>query len=148
MSITLKITKSPEPGVPVGAERNFENGEFTLGRATDCDWALTADLDLSRHHCKIVYERNTYAVIDTKSANGVWVNGDKLVSEQSRALADGDSLTLGRYELLVRLERATATPPKADPEPVAPDDIFADFKSGGVTASGSGDCLGDELDLA
>jgi len=146
MSITLKITKSPEQGIPVGAERNFKTGEFTLGRATDCTWPLTADLDLSRHHCKIVSDNNTYAIIDTKCANGLWVNGDRLASEQCRSLADGDSLTLGRYEIVVRLEKVAAAPLKTSPEPAA-DDIFADFKSGAGSEPDSGDRSTDDENL-
>ncbi len=122
MSITLTIEKAPPGGEPVGTSRSFEGQSVTLGRGQRNDWVLPDDgAFLSRNHCEIVCEGNTYAVVDT-SKSGLFVNGASapLGTGNRAALRDGDILSLGgEYELRVHLDstETRVAPPIPMPQP-------------------------------
>jgi FHA domain-containing protein/zinc ribbon family protein len=93
--------------------------------ALDREWtrigrSLAADIrfddpTVSRRHALIVRQPDGVRVLDDRSLNGVFVNGDRV---EWRALEDGDEIVVGRYRLMF-LEReaagvgADATPLKA-----------------------------------
>jgi len=56
------------------------------------------DPTVSRRHALLVREPDGVRVLDDRSLNGVFVNGERV---ESRALADGDELMVGRYHLHV-----------------------------------------------
>jgi pSer/pThr/pTyr-binding forkhead associated (FHA) protein len=61
------------------------------------------DPTVSRRHALIHREGNAIRVMDDRSLNGVWVNGERV---DWRELEDHDELTLGRFRLyLVRIGR-------------------------------------------
>jgi DNA-directed RNA polymerase subunit RPC12/RpoP len=68
------------------------------------------DPTVSRRHALIHREGDAIRVLDDRSLNGVWVNGERV---DWRELEDSDELTLGRFRLyLVRIgprERVRAT---------------------------------------
>jgi DNA-directed RNA polymerase subunit RPC12/RpoP len=68
------------------------------------------DPTVSRRHALIHREGDAIRVLDDRSLNGVWVNGERV---DWRELEDSDELTLGRFRLyLVRVgprERVRAT---------------------------------------
>lgn len=64
---------------------------LTIGRLGDRDLVLD-DLDVSRRHAEIRRHGTTYRLIDTGSANGTVVNGQRIAEHQ---LADGDEIRLG-----------------------------------------------------
>ena len=68
------------------------------------------DPTVSRRHALIHREGSAIRVLDDRSLNGVWVNGERV---DWRELEDADELTLGRFRLyLVRIgprERVRAT---------------------------------------
>lgn len=66
----------------------------TIGREPTCDVVLTNDR-ASRHHLQIEKTGATYWITDENSANGTWVNGVRLPSQQRTPLASGSSITLG-----------------------------------------------------
>jgi len=71
-------------------------GWTRIGRSVTADIQLD-DPSVSRRHALIVCERTTsLRVLDDRSLNGVFLNGD--VVEWGR-LHDGDELTIGRYRL-------------------------------------------------
>ncbi|CAI5684036.1 unnamed protein product [Oreochromis niloticus] len=84
--------------------RLFENTEvqlanITIGRGVDVTYQLlspTCPLMISRLHCTFKQsEDGHWTVTDKKSLNGVWVNGTRLPSDESRQLRLGDSIQLG-----------------------------------------------------
>jgi len=75
----------------------FDKPEIKIGRAIDNDIRL-AGAHASRHHCRIVQGEET-TIQDLGSANGVQVNGVKLV--EPKALREGDVLTIGGARLYV-----------------------------------------------
>lgn len=56
---------------------------------------------VSRRHAKIVHIKGKLNIVDNGSANGTYLNGQKLIAEQPRIIRDGDEIRLGH--LLVRV---------------------------------------------
>jgi hypothetical protein len=54
------------------------------------------DPTVSRRHAVLVTESDGVRVLDDRSLNGVFVNGERIVS---RVLEDGDEVVIGRYRL-------------------------------------------------
>jgi pSer/pThr/pTyr-binding forkhead associated (FHA) protein len=66
------------------------------------------DPTVSRRHALIVRQPDGVRVLDDRSLNGVFVNGERV---EWRALQDGDEITVGRY----RLQFLVAEPQGAAP---------------------------------
>ena len=74
--------------------------------ALDREWtrvgrSLAADVrfddpTVSRRHALIVRQADGVRVLDDRSLNGVFVNGERV---EWRVLADGDEIVVGRYRL-------------------------------------------------
>jgi hypothetical protein len=77
--------------------------EITIGRGGS-DILHLDNPSVSRHHAILKYEEPHFMLFDQRSASGVYVNGEKLVSEQGYVLHDGDSIIIGDYELVFGLE--------------------------------------------
>ncbi|MFH1708856.1 MAG: FHA domain-containing protein [Planctomycetota bacterium] len=67
-----------------------------IGRAADADIPLQAE-GISRRHCRVVRDGDSYHIEDTGSRNGVRVNGKKI--DRAR-LIKGDKVLIGRAVLL------------------------------------------------
>lgn len=86
----------------IDAKAYLEIGErkVYLGRRDQNDFILT-DLNVSRLHASIEYERHRHVVRDAGSLNGLFVNGTRT---SEACLAPGDEIGLGntllRYEIL------------------------------------------------
>jgi hypothetical protein len=73
----------------------IDQGWTRIGRSANADIRLD-DPSVSRRHALIVSERGSLRVLDDRSLNGVFLNGE--VVEWGK-LRDGDELTIGRYRL-------------------------------------------------
>jgi pSer/pThr/pTyr-binding forkhead associated (FHA) protein len=83
-----------------GEIRQFpvERGWSRIGRSGAADVRLD-DPSVSRRHALIVSEADeSLRVLDDRSLNGVFVNGELV---EWGKLGDGDELTVGRYRLFV-----------------------------------------------
>ncbi|MFP3903428.1 MAG: FhaA domain-containing protein [Armatimonadota bacterium] len=79
----------------VGRPR-FEIGESAaVGRSPECDIVIDAP-EVSRQHCEIEYHHVTYEITDAGSANGTFVNGEKV---QRTILRDRDLVEVGLVQL-------------------------------------------------
>lgn len=67
-----------------------------IGRSMAADIRFD-DPTVSRRHALIVRQADGVRVLDDRSLNGVFVNGERI---EWRALADGDEIVVGRYRLL------------------------------------------------
>ncbi len=84
-------------------------GEHTrIGRSLSADIRFD-DQTVSRRHALIVVADGEIRVLDDRSLNGVFVNGERI---EIRALQDGDEIVIGRHRLCF-LE-AIETPSKVD----------------------------------
>lgn len=68
---------------------------MNIGRTEENDIVLDHK-SISREHARIVYENNTFKIIDMKSANGVLVNGEQYARTELR---NGDIVELGHLKL-------------------------------------------------
>jgi FHA domain/Zinc-ribbon containing domain len=76
----------------------LDRGWTRIGRSVSADVRLD-DPSVSRRHALIVFEPDdSLRVLDDRSLNGVFLNGELV--EWGR-LEDGDDLTIGRYDLFV-----------------------------------------------
>ncbi|HEY3828204.1 MAG TPA: FHA domain-containing protein [Solirubrobacteraceae bacterium] len=97
-----------------------EDGETTIVALTR-EWtrvgrSLAADVrfddpTVSRRHALLVRQPDGVRVLDDRSLNGVFVNGERV---EWRMLADGDEITVGRYHL--RFISITARTAESRPE--------------------------------
>jgi len=86
------------------------NAEFVIGRR-DANSGAAPDLDLtafgalekgvSRLHVALRRGDEVLSIIDLDSANGTFLNGQRLASHVPRLLRDGDEIRLGRLVLHV-----------------------------------------------
>ncbi len=86
------------------------NQEWTrIGRSLAADVRFD-DATVSRRHALVVSQQDGVRVLDDRSLNGVYVNGDRV--EWSN-LTDGDEITIGRHAIFFL---NTATVGSASPE--------------------------------
>jgi FHA domain/Zinc-ribbon containing domain len=79
-----------------------------IGRSLAADVRFD-DPTVSRRHALIVRQPDGVRVLDDRSLNGVFVNGERI---EGRLLADGDEIIVGRYRLnflVVIPERTTGS---------------------------------------
>ncbi|MCL2347685.1 MAG: FHA domain-containing protein [Planctomycetaceae bacterium] len=74
--------------------------KFFIGRADDCHLKPRSEL-VSRYHCALISEEGYVGVRDMKSKNGVFVNGERVLTEKE--LKNGDRLVVGPLEFTVQL---------------------------------------------
>jgi pSer/pThr/pTyr-binding forkhead associated (FHA) protein len=94
--VCLRVTAGPETGT-VRAVRS----RIVIGRGHEADLRLS-DPAVSRIHAAVRFEGRTLVVEDLDSANGTWVNGDRL-RDPCRAGA-GDSIELGDSRLEIQVD--------------------------------------------
>ena len=66
-----------------------------IGRSLSAELRFE-DPTVSRRHAVLLVEDDGVRVLDDRSLNGVFVNGERTVSQ---TLADGDEIVIGRYRL-------------------------------------------------
>jgi pSer/pThr/pTyr-binding forkhead associated (FHA) protein len=66
-----------------------------IGRSLSAELRFE-DPTVSRRHAVLLVEDDGVRVLDDRSLNGVFVNGDRVVSH---VLAEGDEIVIGRYRL-------------------------------------------------
>ena len=108
-------------GAP-GRHLAYEDGERHVVVPLEREWtrigrSLAADVrfddaTVSRRHALIVCQADGVRVLDDRSLNGVYVNGQRVEWHQ---LADGDRITVGRHTLWF----LRATPAGTDAAPAA-----------------------------
>lgn len=109
---SLRVENGSSAGELFSIPQKFS--EALLGRGSACEFRIQ-DSSISREHAQLSREWDDVWIEDLKSKNGTYVNGVRL--EQKQILADGDTLRLGKIELVFsnqseRLMRAIEDEPK------------------------------------
>jgi len=78
-------------GTEMGRVRELKADELLIGRSADAELWLGDD-GVSRKHAKLVREGSDYVVVDLESANGTFVQGERISRHK---LSDGDQVQLG-----------------------------------------------------
>ena len=97
----------------VGEHLAFRDGDEIRVLALKREWtrigrSLAADVrfddqTVSRRHALVVRQADGVRVLDDRSLNGIFVNGDRV---EWRTLHDGDELVVGRHRLLFLVQAA------------------------------------------
>jgi pSer/pThr/pTyr-binding forkhead associated (FHA) protein len=83
-----------------GREIPVTEAEFLIGRGEGCQLRPASDR-VSRKHCAIRLQEGRVTVVDFKSTNHTFINGEQVTSE--RELKNGDKLKVGVLEFEVQL---------------------------------------------
>lgn len=111
--------------LPSGGSKSalVADSETLMGRNDDCD-VLLPHSSVSRYHAKILSTDAGYALVDLGSANGTFVNGQRI---QACLLRNGDQIRLGGSpETISFVAEHTMTADDSDvlqPSRAAPDDV-------------------------
>lgn len=103
--ITLVIMNSGRRiSLDIGDDLLIGRKDNARGIFPDVDLGLDGGYDagVSRRHAILGYSNGTYTVEDLSSANGTFVNGQRLAAQQATRLKQGDELKCGT--LLMRVE--------------------------------------------
>ena len=102
-------------------------GTLTLGRSAECDVSIATD-EISRHHAKLQVVPDGVMVEDLGSANGTFVNNQRV--HGGSLMKPGDELRLDtvRFMLMSPEQMAPGAPP---PRSEAPTVVVAQPKTGG-----------------
>jgi pSer/pThr/pTyr-binding forkhead associated (FHA) protein len=103
---TLRIVSSAE-GTPGDVAFALSGDEISLGRDLDNSIVL-ADQAVSRHHGKLLRTTRGWLLVDVRSGNGIWLNGQRV---NNHFLSDGDLFRMGRT--LLRFEDTPLLAPAA-----------------------------------
>jgi pSer/pThr/pTyr-binding forkhead associated (FHA) protein len=79
--------------LPGSTPIDFKRSGMVVGRHSKADVRLPLP-DVSRRHCRFVFSRGSWQVIDLNSLNGVFVNG---VRVSGAKLFNGDRLRIGGF---------------------------------------------------
>ena len=92
--------------LPSAAEVHIGRLDAAHGIFPDLDLTTDGGLEggVSRRHCKIHQRGSTYLVEDVGSANGTFLNGQRLTPYLPHVLKDGDELQMGTVKLQVVLQ--------------------------------------------
>lgn len=94
----------------------------TLGRSDSCVVAIPTPT-VSRLHAHIELQHDRYMIFDAGSANGTFVNGERITA--SRRLTTGDEIRLGTADVTLQFsdpEETLVALPSLQPDPLYIDD--------------------------
>jgi hypothetical protein len=74
----------------------LEGAHLRVGRSLSAEIRFDDSTVSRRHALLVIGEDGSVRVLDDRSLNGVFVNGERVVAH---TLADGDELTIGRYKI-------------------------------------------------
>ncbi len=85
---------------------SLSKGELTIGRSPGSD-ILIDNVGVSRRHAVIKMSGNHATVEDLGSANGTFISGQKITSQE---LKDGDEILVLKHRLVFRVPKQATTP--------------------------------------
>ncbi len=91
--------------------------ETKIGRSPQSNDVVLIDVQISREHSIIHRRGDSFFLADLQSANGCFVNGDRVSGEQ--VFTESDTLQIGKYLLKLQCEKDKDAPPVAKPAPSA-----------------------------
>jgi pSer/pThr/pTyr-binding forkhead associated (FHA) protein len=95
----------PETRLTLTPTRETFFGRFEAGKAeayqVDLSPFNAREKGVSRLHAVVYRARHTLSLADLGSSNGTFLNGEKLLPQQSRVLRDGDEVRFGELAALV-----------------------------------------------
>ncbi len=106
--------RQPTLGVPIALGRDFNQMPREI-QGRPVSRIVLDSLEVSRFHALIDQDSSGLVVIDQNSSNGTLVNGTRVVVNTRVPLANGDSLQIGPYQIILSLAaRPQASPPSGN----------------------------------
>jgi len=105
MLLALSIVSQQGGELGAAAYKVFDERGGSIGRLSGNDWVLPdAQNFVSSRHARVSAANGTFYLEDT-SSNGTFINSpaQAMSREQPQALADGDHLYIGDYEIVVQI---------------------------------------------
>ncbi|UUT35190.1 FHA domain-containing protein [Microbacterium elymi] len=82
-------------GPTAGARYLLDNDVMTVGRHPEAD-IFFDDVTVSRRHAEITRERRRFEIVDQRSLNGTYVNGERVDRSE---LVNGAEVRIGKFRL-------------------------------------------------
>ena len=97
---------------PKGGMIKIRKPEVSIGRHASADVRLYLP-DISRQHCRFVFVKGQWEIMDLESTNGIFVNGERV---PCATLRTGDLIQIGSYffQVLIGNESLPSTGPAHD----------------------------------
>jgi pSer/pThr/pTyr-binding forkhead associated (FHA) protein len=95
---------------PSGLVLDVDRPDMIAGRHTSADLRLPLP-DVSRRHCRFLFEEGRWFVLDLGSLNGLWVNDERV---ERASLEQGDLVRIGAFRFAADLTRSA---PAAEERP-------------------------------
>ena len=92
---------------PNGVKVELNRPDMLLGRHSTADLRLPMP-DVSRRHCRFVFQDGLWRVIDQESLNGIFLNEERV---DEAILQDQDCLGIGGLRFKVMISRPARTMP-------------------------------------
>ena len=83
-----------------GIQKYFKLAEDKMtvfGRENHVNFQICNDSRISREHFSIGKDEENFVIIDLGSSNGTYINGEKIESNSTVLLKDGDKITAGHH---------------------------------------------------
>ena len=111
MDQQITLTLRGDQGPLAGRQITIATSPFTVGRSPDCDLVLS-DSQASRRHARLELREGRWWLQDLDSANGTFVNRQRLAPAQPAPLSSGDVIAIGN-SVFTALLQAPAQPAAA-----------------------------------
>ena len=77
--LTEQVVRSVKEPKLIGEEEIVINKTpFVIGKDSSCDFSIKGDTYISRKHCRIVKQEDSYYIEDLDSTNGTFVDGEEI----------------------------------------------------------------------
>ena len=87
---------------PVDINFNIDVPEFIIGKnPAQVNGVISFNKAISRVHCKISYQNNSYFITDLGSANGTYVNKSRLAAQHPQKIKSGDTIRLANSDFKI-----------------------------------------------
>lgn len=104
MALTLVITNVPKLDNGVSTTLVLDRNGALIGRSAMADWSLPDPHSyISSTHCEIEFRDGGYVITD-RSLNGTLVNSGPERMAGPHRIANGDTITIGHYDISCRLD--------------------------------------------
>ncbi len=107
-TMPLFAFEPPKPEIYIirnsdGERIDLKGSLFTIGsNSAKADYCITSNKKVSRNHATVYLNEESFYIKDN-SKNGTFVNGEKLGSEESVHIKDGDTVALADEEFTVHI---------------------------------------------
>ena len=110
------VTAPTEPVKSSSAKRVYlikkNNGEkivinkpsFVIGKGNGCDYVITGNSAISRKHAELRIEKGSVYIVDKKSTNKTYINGNVIQPEIMTKINNGDNIKAANEEFLLSIE--------------------------------------------